>query len=97
MAAWYSWQGAALLLDVRVQPRASRDEIAGVHGEHLKIRLKAPPVDGKANKSLLKFLAKYCDVPTSRVLLLSGESGRNKRVRIDQPHRLPEGVHKPGM
>jgi len=94
-APWYSWQGTALILTVRVQPRASRDEIVGVHGEQLKIRLTAPPVDGKANQTLLKFLAKFCGVPTRQVTLLSGDSGRNKRIRIDQPRRLPEGVYKP--
>jgi uncharacterized protein (TIGR00251 family) len=94
-AAWYSWQGTALILNVRVQPRASRDEIVGIHGEQLKIRLTAPPVDGKANQTLLKFLAKFSGVLTRQVTLLSGDSGRDKRVRIDQPRHLPEGVQKP--
>jgi uncharacterized protein (TIGR00251 family) len=96
-AAWYSWQGTALILNVRVQPRASRDEIVGVHGEQLKIRLTAPPVDGKANQTLLKFLAKITGVLSRQVTLLSGDSGRNKRVRIDRPRHLPEGVKKPGV
>jgi hypothetical protein len=94
-ADWYSWHGTALVLSVRVQPRASRDEIAGVHGEQLKIRLTAPPVDGKANQTLLKFLAKLCGVGVGQVTLVSGESGRNKRVRIESPHRLPPGVVPP--
>lgn len=92
----YRWEDTALILNVRVQPRASRDEITGVHGEQLKIRLTAPPVDGRANQTLLKYLAKLCDVPPGQVTLLSGDSGRNKRVRIENPRRLPAGVHRPG-
>jgi uncharacterized protein (TIGR00251 family) len=94
-ADWYSWQGTALVLSVRLQPRASRDEIAGVHGEQLKIRLTAPPVDGKANQTLLKFLAKICGVGAGQVSLISGDSSRNKRVRIENPRRLPPGVEPP--
>jgi uncharacterized protein (TIGR00251 family) len=93
---WYSWQGTALILSVRVQPRASRDELAGLHGQQLKVRLTAPPVDGKANQTLLKFLAKVFGVPVGQVTLLSGDSGRNKRVRVEKPRHLPAGVHPPG-
>jgi uncharacterized protein (TIGR00251 family) len=95
-AGWYAWQGTALILSIRVQPRASQNEFAGVVGEQLKVRLTAPPVDGKANLALLKFLAKCCDVPRGQVTLLSGDTGRNKRVRIDNPRQLPAGVPKPG-
>jgi len=95
-ATWYHWQGTALILNLRIQPRASRNEIVGVLGEQLKIRLTAPPVDGKANQTLLKFLAKYCGVPTRQVTLLSGDSGRSKRVRVERPQNLPAGVQKPG-
>jgi uncharacterized protein (TIGR00251 family) len=96
-AKWYTWQGATLVLNIRVQPRASQNAIAGVVGEQLKIRLTAPPVDGKANRALLKFLAKCCGVPHGQVTLLCGETGRNKRVRIDNPQHLPGGAHKPGL
>lgn len=94
-ADWYSWQGTALVLSVRVQPRASRNEIAGIYGQQLKIRLTAAPVDGKANDTLLKFLAKTCNVAPRQVTLLSGDTGRNKRVRIENPRCLPAGIHKP--
>lgn len=92
MAAWYRWQGEDLLLTLRIQPRASRDEIAGPYGEALKVRITAPPVDGKANAHLLRFLAEVFDVPPSSVELVSGETGRDKRVRISRPKRLPEGA-----
>ncbi len=89
MPAWYRWQGEDLLLTLRLQPRASRDEIAGPYGEALKVRITAPPVDGKANAHLLRFLAELFGVAPSAVELLSGETGRDKRVRIRRPRRLP--------
>jgi uncharacterized protein (TIGR00251 family) len=72
----------SLILTLHIQPGARRSGIAGLHGEALKIRLAAPPVDGKANAELLGFLAKACGVPRSAVGLLSGETSRAKRVRI---------------
>jgi len=86
---WYRWEGEALLLTLRVQPRASRDEIVGPHGESLKVRITAPPVEGKANAHLLKFLAKAFGVSRAAVELLGGESAREKRVRIVRPAKLP--------
>ncbi len=91
----YRWQNDDLILSIRVQPRASRDEIVGVYGDQLKIRLTAPPVDGKANQHLLRFLASYCQVPRSRVELISGQTGRTKKVRINRPNHLPEPVSSP--
>ena len=67
---------------VRVQPRASRDEIAGEYQDGLKIRLNAPPVDGRANEALRKLLASRLKVPVSAVRIASGERGRTKRVEI---------------
>ncbi|MBS1210939.1 MAG: YggU family protein [Proteobacteria bacterium] len=73
----------ALTLSLHVQPGAKRTEFAGLHGEALKIRLAAPPVDGKANICLQAFLAKFLGVPKSAVSLLAGESSRQKIVRIE--------------
>ena len=72
----------SLVLTLHIQPGAKKSGIAGLHGEALKIRLAAPPVDGKANAELLGFLAKACGVPRSAVELLSGETSRAKRVRL---------------
>ena len=69
-------------INLRIVPRASKDGIQGVLGDALKIRLCAPPVDGKANRALVEFLAETLDVPPSRVAILSGETGRSKRVLI---------------
>ena len=72
----------SLILTLHIQPGARKTEIAGLHGGALKIRLAAPPVDGKANAALLGFLAKACGVPKSAVELVSGDSSRAKRVRL---------------
>ena len=72
----------SLILTLHIQPGARKTEIVGLHGEALKIRLAAPPVDGKANAALLGFLAKACGVSKSAVELLSGDTSRAKRVRL---------------
>lgn len=72
----------SLVLSLHIQPGAKKTEIAGLHGEALKIRLAAPPVDGKANAALIAFLAKTYGVPKSAVELVSGETSRTKRVRL---------------
>ena len=75
-------QGSDLVIDIRVQPRASRSEIAGTLGERLRVRLQAPPVDGRANEALVEFLARTFDVPRGAVTIEHGLRGRDKRVRI---------------
>ena len=70
-------------LRIRVQPRASRTELAGRHGDALKVRLTAPPVDGAANEALLRFLADRLGVARSAVRLAAGASGRAKVVAVD--------------
>lgn len=89
---WRHWEGEELVLSVRVQPKASRDELVGPHGDSLKVRITAPPVDGKANSHLIKFIAKAFGVSKSQVSLESGDTGRNKRLRIVSPKKLPLGI-----
>lgn len=67
---------------VRVQPRASRDEVSGEWQEGLKIRLTAPPVDDRANEALRRFLAACLNVPSSAVRIAAGEHSRTKRVEV---------------
>ena len=67
---------------VRVLPRSRRDEVVGLHGDALKIRLTAPPVEGKANRALQEFLAGRLGVSRSAVEILSGHASRQKRVRV---------------
>lgn len=95
--SFYRWDGEDLLLDCHLQPKASKDEFAGLHGERLKIRLTAPPVEGKANAQLQAFLAKAFGVSKSQVSLESGELNRQKRLRIRSPACLPPipGLQRP--
>jgi len=73
----------SLVLTLHIQPGAKRTEFAGLHGEAMKVRLAAPPVDGKANAALCAFLAGFCGLSRASVTLISGETARAKRVRID--------------
>lgn len=70
------------LLHLHIQPKASKSEVAGVHGDRLKIRLKAPPVDGKANAELIKFLSKLLSVAKNQIEIISGHASRQKTVKI---------------
>ncbi len=74
--------GEAVLLSLHIQPGAKKTAVVGLHGEALKIRLAAPPVDGKANQALVEFLAASLRVTKSRIDLVSGVSSRTKRIRI---------------
>jgi hypothetical protein len=69
-------------LRLHVQPRASRTELAGLHGSALKVRLAAPPVDGAANEALVRFLSDRLVVPRAAVCLEAGAGGRAKVVTI---------------
>ncbi|MCX7176710.1 MAG: DUF167 family protein [Proteobacteria bacterium] len=81
--AWLRGGGAALVLTLHIQPGAKKTEIVGLHGEALKIRLAAPPVDGKANECLIAFLAQTLGIAKSGIELVSGASSRAKRVHIE--------------
>ncbi len=71
-----------LVLAVQVQPRAAKNEIAGPVGDRLKVRLTAPPVEGKANKALVKFLAKRLGLAASRLTIVAGRKSRQKDLLI---------------
>ena len=71
------------VIGVRVTPRSARDEITGWQDGALRVRLRAPPVDGKANEALRQLLAKRLGVAPSAVSIVSGETARLKRVRVD--------------
>ena len=73
----------AVRFQVRVQPRASRNEVAGELGGALKIRLQAPPVDGAANEALVSFLADELGVPRRVVRIVAGTTSRSKTVEVD--------------
>ncbi len=90
MNGHFRWDGADLLIHLRISPRASRDQVAGLMGDRLKVSITAPPVDGKANAHLVKFIGKTFDVAKSLVTVVSGKSSRDKTVRITTPQVLPE-------
>ena len=74
---------AALRVRVHVQPRASHDEIVGLHGAALKVRLQAPPVEGAANEALASLLADRLGVPRRAVRVVAGATSRSKTVQIE--------------
>ncbi len=79
---WLVGDGDGVTLRLHIQPGAKKTEVVGMHGEALKIRLAAPPVDGKANACLIQFLAEKLGVAKSAVVLLSGDTSRAKRVHV---------------
>ena len=70
-------------LKVRVQPRASRDQVVGYRGDQLRLRVAAPPEDGRANEAVIALLARALGLPQSRVSILRGHASRNKLVLIE--------------
>jgi hypothetical protein len=92
--AWRRDEGGDVLLLLHVQPGAKRTEVGGVHGEgaqaRLRVRLAAPPVDGRANAELLRFLAAAFAVPLRGVTLVRGETSRQKTVRVVRPALRPD-------
>lgn len=89
-AAWFD--GDDLVLRLYIQPKASRDKIVGEHGEELKVAITAPPVDGKANAHLSKFLAKQFKVAKGLINIEKGQLGRHKQVRISSPSQIPAEI-----
>jgi len=82
MKPWHHREGDAITLTLHIQPGAKRSEVAGLHGEALKIRLAAPPIEGRANEALLRFIAERFNVPLRNVELKQGEQSRHKRVEV---------------
>ena len=85
-------EGDELWLDLFIQPKASRYQIQGEHGDELKVAITAPPVDGQANSHLIKYLAKQFKVAKGQVQIVRGELGRHKTVTIHAPKQLPQEI-----
>ncbi|OOF38908.1 YggU family protein [Rodentibacter mrazii] len=79
-------------LKIFLQPKASKDQIVGIHNEELKITITAPPIEGQANAHLLKFLSKIFKVPKSSILLEKGELNRHKQIWIPNPKLIPQEI-----
>jgi uncharacterized protein (TIGR00251 family) len=94
---WRREDGDSVVLSLHVQPGAKRTAIDGTYGEALKVRLAAPPVDGKANGELRRYLAEMFGVPLAAVTLVRGETSRQKTVRIASPARRPDRAWAQGQ
>ena len=79
---WVRDEAGAAVLELLVQPRASRTRVVGQHDGRLKIQLSAPPVEGEANRALVDFLAGELEVRRADVAIVRGEAGRRKTVRV---------------
>lgn len=95
MADWFRRNGEVVTLTLHVQPGAKRSELVGLHGDALKIRLAAPPVEGRANDALLGFLGKLFDVPQRQIELRQGGQSRHKVVAITGSKVMPESLLNP--
>lgn len=82
MKSWHRREGENITLTLHIQPGARHSEVAGLHGEALKIRLAAPPIEGRANEALLRFIAERFNVPLRNVELKQGVQSRHKRVEV---------------
>lgn len=94
METWYQKTGDIILLTLYVQPGAKHNEIVGMHGNALKIKLATPPIEGRANKALLRYMATLFEVPLSNITLKRGTKSRQKTIeirssRIDPDIMLP--------
>ncbi|MEK7810803.1 MAG: DUF167 domain-containing protein [Pseudomonadota bacterium] len=93
MKGWYRREGAeVIVLTLHVQPGAKRSEVSGLHGEALKIRLAAPPIEGRANEALLKYVADLFSVPIRQVELRHGAQSRHKVVAVSASRITPESL-----
>ena len=89
--AWLSATASGYRLDIQVSPNGKKSEILEASDDILRIRLQAPPVDGKANEALIRFVAERCGLPKSRIRLTHGISSRKKRLAIESDKlTLPE-------
>lgn len=80
--SWITEKPEGIVITIFVQPRASRNVIAGLHGDALKIKLTAPPVDNAANKMCLQFLAKCLNISKSSLEIVSGQTSRKKQILL---------------
>ncbi|HYC55143.1 MAG TPA: DUF167 domain-containing protein [Candidatus Binatia bacterium] len=98
---WLTMRDGSIELRVQVLPRSSRQGVAGVVGDRLKILLHSAPVDGEANRSLIDVLAEVCEVARGRIRIVSGESSRAKKVVITtedpqaEARRLMDALPRP--
>jgi uncharacterized protein (TIGR00251 family) len=86
---WYRWRGATLILHLRVQPGAKTEQVDSLRGGRIKVKTTAPPVDGRANQALARWLAREFGVTQREIELIRGAASRDKDVAIPDPNVLP--------
>ncbi len=91
---WYRWEEGDLIVNLRVQPRARLDAFVEPIADQYRVKITAPPVDGKANAHLKRFLATTFGVPARQVELISGTQSRHKRFLIRSPLKLPPIIER---
>ncbi len=79
---WINATKTGVMLSVHACPRAAQDQVQGLHGDAVKIRLRSPPADGRANDALIALLGRLLDVPARDLMIVAGHSSRRKRVAI---------------
>ena len=89
---YYRWEQDALYLDCSIQPKSNEDRIVGPVGENLRIRICAAPTDGKANKQLIRFMAKKFHTQQTAITIVNGQTNRHKRLCIKKPLTVPDGL-----
>ena len=93
MATWYRYSHGNLILTLYIQPGAKSCAVIGLHGDALKIKLASPPIDGKANKALVQFIAAQFDIPVRQIKLIRGEKSRHKTVELVGCTTNPESIN----
>ena len=91
----YRWEKKVLYLNCSVQPKTNEDRIVGLVSENLKIRIPAAPINGKANKQLIRFLAKLFHTKRTAIAIVSGLTGRHKRLCVKKPLSIRPGLEIP--
>jgi len=94
---WYRWDGQSLLLQLHIQPGAKENSIVGLHAERLKVKIHAPPVDGKANTELIDFMARCFETNKSAVTVLQGALGRDKTLCVANVRSIPAALTALGL
>ena len=93
---WYDEHDEYIDLFITARPASSKNEFAGIYDDALKVKVKAPAVEGAANKELVKFLSKQFKVPKSDVRFVSGETSKRKRIRLPKTEKLEAFIAQMG-
>ncbi len=91
---WYDETDGWVDLFINARPGSSKNEIVGIFDDTLKVKVKAPAVEGAANKELVKYLGKCFKAPKSGIVLLSGESSKRKRIRLPKTEKLMQFIRE---